>query len=293
MHARAHAVHKIIELHLGGVLAEEFDIHLIPGIGRGRAGLIVVIARAHEERARRADLLCGLHAYLVVTVAVVAARAHLAAEIFVAVRLAAVGVLGYGQLGIAIFERHAPGIPFAVETAHVRPAVGGIDLFVLSFGREVGYHRGGVQRLVGERLFHFRLADVALAVAVLIRVGMRGHILVADVALAVSVFVDVRVQFVAAGRQREHAERHDRGRCHRRKGIHKFPLHTGFPHKIIIFAPLARLNIVVCACAHAFIPPYTAPIYTARWQAANFRPAGRSSRPRRCCSTRSSLCASP
>ena len=137
------AVHIVVELHARGVLAQELDVDLVPGVGLA-VGVDVVGAGAGEEGAGGALVLGGLHADGVVAVAVVEAGAHLAA---VVVLLHIVPGGADVQLHLTVVVGDVAAGPPHIEHTAVGPAVRGEHGLHGAIG-EVGQHVAA-QRLGG------------------------------------------------------------------------------------------------------------------------------------------------
>ena len=133
------AVHKIVELNPGGVLAQKLNVDFVPGIGVALR-VDVVGTGAGEEGAGGALRLGRLHLYDVVAIAVVQPRAGLAA--IVALFHLSLGV-GDSQVELAVGISNHIALPPHVKHAAVGPAVGGKDTAVRrrAVGK-VGQHNG-------------------------------------------------------------------------------------------------------------------------------------------------------
>ena len=141
----ADAIAEVIELDLGGILAEDLEVDLIPRIA-------VIRACVSEERGDAAVILDGLHADLVAAVAVRLLAAELAARIR---DLVLRGIVVDRQLHRAVFERDVVLVPEYVERITVRPAVrrledSGLTLLEVN-GKGVTCLRLRCRRRIGHR----------------------------------------------------------------------------------------------------------------------------------------------
>ena len=145
----AHAVNIIIELHLGGIFTQELYIYLVPGIGLSGMRVGIITACASKEGACRAGLVGGLHADFIVAVTEILVSTHFTAVILGEGLFRAVGVIGYGEFGNAVFIGDVVCRPLDVEGAAVCPAVrfehgGGLPF------RPIGNRGCRIERFVGE-----------------------------------------------------------------------------------------------------------------------------------------------
>ena len=102
----------IVELHLGGVLAQYFNVDLIPRIVLRRAGV-------RKERGYHTVVFDCLHGGFVVAVGIVVVGAVLTAGIIIL----ACGILVDAQVQCAVLHHGIFRIPSAVKRIAVRPAV--------------------------------------------------------------------------------------------------------------------------------------------------------------------------
>ena len=133
------AVAVVVDLHLCGVLAEDFDVNLVPWIlltvdDIGRTGV-------GEERGNNAVVLDCLHGALIVAVVIEFIGTVFAAGVvsLVSVISVTVPVLINGQVHVAVLDAGILLIPPVVKDRTVRPAVGSEKVACIA-AAEVGVH---------------------------------------------------------------------------------------------------------------------------------------------------------
>ena len=116
------AVDVIVELHLGGVLAEELDIYLVPGMKVALFVILLVRTGISEERARRARILARFHADGIESVMVPLGSTQLCTVIRV-FGYSRFGNFGNSKLGDAVLVCHVFVVPLHIEHTAVTVTV--------------------------------------------------------------------------------------------------------------------------------------------------------------------------